>query len=35
MLMTIIGAINYTITKLNIFDNNIQFTFGEEGKGTF
>ena len=25
-----LGTINYIITKLNIFDNNIQFTFEED-----
>ena len=28
----IIGIINYIITKLNSFENNIQFAFGEEDK---
>ena len=29
-----LGTISYIITKLNSFDNNIQFTFEEEDKGT-
>ena len=29
-----LGTINYIITNLNSFDNNIQFTFEEEDKGT-
>ena len=29
-----LGTISYIITKLNSFDNNIQFTFKEEDKGT-
>ena len=29
-----LGPIDYIITKLNSFDNNIQFTFEEEDKGT-
>ena len=29
-----LGTINYIITKLNRFNNNIQFTFEEEGKET-
>ena len=28
-----LGAMNYIITKLNSFDNNIQLTFEEEDKG--
>ena len=28
-----LGTISYIITKLNSFDNNIQFTFEEEDKG--
>ena len=29
-----LGTINYIITNLNSFDNNIQFTFEEDDKGT-
>ena len=29
-----LGTINYITTKLKSFDNNIQFTFEEEDKGT-
>ena len=29
-----LGTINYIITKLNSFDNKIQFTFEKEAKGT-